>query len=419
MGEQRHDGGGHQRWSAAARAPDRAGLWPPDATNWMAFPANRWTFQHIRELFPTARLDHDPDRIWRLPSSPVELGGIGLAEPDGITVDDFLASRWVDGIAVLHRGRVVFERYLNGMGPGSRHHVASVSKSVTALAVGALEAGGLVEPGRPVTAYLPELAAGPWAGATIRDVLDMAVAIDFGPSYDNWSRFTAAAGWWRGDSRAESMVELLRSVPGRPADGGQPFSYCNCNSAVLALVAERASGMRFAELLAELLWKPLGAEFDGDVIVGPDGGAAAAAAGLSLSLRDLARVGELVLREGASADRQVVPARWARRLGRGEPGRVGRSSVFQAFGDATYGTHWWRFGRVVCAIGAFGQLIAVDPATESVVAMVSSEQGPWNLAADRGRLRLAGALAGALAPAAPNAQSSGGAAAPDQMEVRT
>jgi CubicO group peptidase (beta-lactamase class C family) len=115
----------------------------------------------------------------------------------------------------------------------------------------------------------------------------------------------------------------------------------------------------------------------------------------------------------------VVPARWARRLGRGEPGRVGRSSVFQAFGDATYGTHWWRFGRVVCAIGAFGQLIAVDPATESVVAMVSSEQGPWNLAADRGRLRLAGALAGALAPAAPNAQSSGGAAAPDQMEVRT
>jgi hypothetical protein len=51
--------------------------------------------------------------------------------------------------------------------------------------------------------------------------------------------------------------------------------------------------------------------------------------------------------------------------------------------------------------------------------MVSSEQGPWNLAADRGRLRLAGALAGALAPAAPNAQSSGGAAAPDQMEVRT
>lgn len=402
--------------AAVSHHPVATGLRPPDATNWMAFPVNRWSFQHIRELFPTARLDHDPSGIWALPTSPVELGGIGgVGVADRTTVDDFLPARCVDGIVVLQGGRLVSERYLNGMGSASRHHVASVSKSITGLAIGALAAAGLVECERRVTAYLPELAAGPWAMATLGDALDMAVPVDFGPSYDNWSRFTAAAGWWRGGERPESMVELLQSLPAQPAGNGARFRYSNCNTAVLALIGERVSGMRFVDLLADLLWKPLGAEFDGDLIVGTDGGAAAAAAGLSLSVRDLARVGELVLREGASPNGQVVPARWVHRLGHGEPGRIGRSVAFQTFGDATYGTHWWRFGRVVCAIGAFGQLVAVDPAAELVVAIVSSEPGPWDLAADRDRLRLVEALARALEPAA----ATGRPAAPDQKEVGT
>src|SRR2546427_590020 len=116
---------------------------PPDRRvtleNWQRPPWNRWSFLHTREVVPTAGVRRG-GTVWELPREPVPgLDDVGLDVDGGrTTLAGFLDRSWTDGLVVLHDGRVAFEGFRNGMGPESRHLMMSVSKSITALAVGIL-----------------------------------------------------------------------------------------------------------------------------------------------------------------------------------------------------------------------------------------------------------------------------------------
>src|SRR5438045_262302 len=107
--------------------------------NWRAAPFNRWGFQHVRELIPTADIPNDPHRVRDL---PVQKRSIELrVEPDTgepLTLERFLAETDTDGLVILHRGRVVAEHYANGMTAQTPHILMSVSKSMMALVFGLL-----------------------------------------------------------------------------------------------------------------------------------------------------------------------------------------------------------------------------------------------------------------------------------------
>jgi CubicO group peptidase (beta-lactamase class C family) len=370
---------------------------------WMTHPANRWTFQRITGLLPTVRIDPDPDRRWPLAEDPQDLDRVRVALPGSrATLADFLDRSCTDGLIVLHRGRITCERYRGGMEPGTRHHTASVSKSVTGLVTAILAGQKLIAPGRAITDYLPGLTDGAYRGATVADLLDMRASVSFGPSYAHWARFISAAGWHLPDGAGphEDLVGMARTLPGiTGARHGSVFAYNNCNPALLALICEQVTGLSFARCVGQLLWRPLGAGYPAEAITGGRGGSAgAAAAGLQLTLRDCARIGELVRCQGAGPWGQVVPPGWIAALGRGPVPLPDHSGAFTAaYDDPGYRGLWWSFPGQLAAIGAFGQLIAVHPDHEVTVAMLSSEPGPWDLAADRTRLRVAAALAGTLA----------------------
>ena len=85
----------------------------------------------------------------------------------------------------------------------------------------------------------------------------------------------------------------------RTADGahGDRFHYVSPNTDLLAWVFERASGVRYADLVSERLWKPLGAEAPGYITVDRIGGSRAAG-GKCFLARDLARVGMMMANNG-------------------------------------------------------------------------------------------------------------------------
>ncbi|MFI5293180.1 MAG: HAD-IA family hydrolase, partial [Candidatus Limnocylindrales bacterium] len=73
---------------------------------------------------------------------------------------------------------------------------------------------------------------------------------------------------------------------------GGPFRYRSVLIDVLGWALERVAGARLAELLSREVWRPMGAEFDADIVV--DGrGNAMADGGMSATLRDLGRFGLL------------------------------------------------------------------------------------------------------------------------------
>src|ERR1700745_3336423 len=142
--------------------------------NWRTAPFNRWAFQHVREIVPSADIAHAPERIWALPSAPADLSTFSF-EHDGTLLDfaGFLAATDTDGIVVLHRGEVVAERYAHGMIRQTPHILMSVSKSLLGVVAGILAGKGILDPDEPVTRLIPEIANTAYGGATIPKIPHM------------------------------------------------------------------------------------------------------------------------------------------------------------------------------------------------------------------------------------------------------
>jgi hypothetical protein len=100
--------------------------------NWRTSPFNRWAFHHLRELLPTADIPNDPAQVMDLQSSPIDLWPLSIESMrgDSLSFGDVLRETGTDGLVILHRGRIVFEHYANGMTVETPHILMSVSKSI-------------------------------------------------------------------------------------------------------------------------------------------------------------------------------------------------------------------------------------------------------------------------------------------------
>src|SRR5947209_18181279 len=108
-----------------------------------------------------------------LPLSPTDLDDIGFDLVDGArcNVGAFLDESYTDGFLVLHGGRIICERYFNGMTARTLHLSQSMAKSVTGACAGVLAGKRVLDPDALVTHYLPELEATAYRGAKLRHVL--------------------------------------------------------------------------------------------------------------------------------------------------------------------------------------------------------------------------------------------------------
>ena len=250
-----------------------------------------------------------------------------------------------------------------------------------------------------MTEHVPEVAGSGYDGATVQHLLDMTAAIDFVEDYATFWRYDVACAWHppHPDAPAGTILDYLPTIGPAAWRHGERLHYSTPNTDLLGLVAERAGGAPLAELIARELWAPLGAERDALLTV-DTAGTAAIGGGFCATLRDYARLGELVRRDGAG----IVPAEWIARLGVGDEGAFARRS-FATEGASGYGLQWWRIDGRPVARGIHGQLVAADREAGVVVAILCSwpEATPSRAGARAARARqrrLRAALRRALAP---------------------
>jgi CubicO group peptidase (beta-lactamase class C family) len=333
--------------------------------SWQVGPWNRWAYQHVREVVPTVVVARGDGPVRELPERPAAL-------------DDLPDPPWLDGVAVLHRGALVHERYANGMGPDTLHLSQSVGKSVLGLLVGVLAGRGALDPDAPVAELVPEVAGSGYAGATLRHLLDMTAATDFVEDYRDFWKYDAACAWYppRPDAPAASILEYLPTIGPADRPHGAALQYSSPNTDLLGIAAERAGGAPLAELIGRELWGPLGAAADADLAV-DRAGTAVISGGFCATLRDYTRLGAIVLADGAG----VVAPSWMAGLGAGDPAAFDRRAEPDA--ATGYGTQWWCLDGCVAARGIHGQLIAVDRAADLVVTVLSSWPDAIDDAAER------------------------------------
>jgi CubicO group peptidase (beta-lactamase class C family) len=357
--------------------------------NWQDPPWNRWSFQHVGELIPTARIARGNGKAWVLPQAERDLDALTL--PLGgrrVPLQRWLQRTYTDGFLVMHRGKVVTERYDNGMAPGTTHLLQSVSKSITGVVCGVLVGRGVLAPGDLVTAHVPELAGTSWNGCTVRHLLDMRAGTRFNEEYDDLHAdvrvFEQVAQWRPRTNRRlpEHLTAYYPALHNQGAHGG-PFDYRSVLTDVLGWVMERASGSRFAELVSRELWRPMGAEFDAQVTVDSHG-SVLADGGVCVALRDLARFGQVLANDGRRGRTQVVPREWI------VDTLTPAQDSIEAFADtadrfdrrhgAYYRNQFWvvdPIEGIFMGSGIYGQSVFVHGAAEVVIAKLSTWPVAW------------------------------------------
>jgi CubicO group peptidase (beta-lactamase class C family) len=321
---------------------------------------------------------------WQL-IDPVEAG----FEPD---VADRLAdvrragrAPGLHGLVVVRHGRLVLEQYGAGedfkwneplgsvtFGPDTLHDVRSVTKSVVALLYGiALASGRVPGPEEPLLRHFPEypdLAADP---RRARLTVEHALTMTLGLEWDESVPYTSTAN---SEIAMEMAPDRFRFVLERPIveEPGTRWSYSGGASALVGQLIARGTGQPLQEFARSALFEPLGITAF-EWMAGRDG-VAAAASGLRLTPRDLARIGQTVLDGGRWSGREVVPAGWL--------GEVLRPRV-RIDEDREYGYQWY-LGTFPAAAGASapplrwvggmgngGQRLVVVPDRNLVVAITA------------------------------------------------
>ncbi|MEP0546960.1 MAG: serine hydrolase [Rhodothermales bacterium] len=358
------------------------------------FPALRWSVAHMRQFLPTVdvsrglgapvplayALDGSIDAVTFMPW--------GADEP--MTWEASLWENYTDGILVLHRGRIVYERYFAALTAEGQHAAMSVTKSLTGMMAATLAAEGILDPSEPVTAYVPELEGSAFGEATVREVMDMTTALDYSEDYADpnaevWQYAVASnplpqpAGY-TGPVGTLSYLQTLEPH-GEP---GRVFAYKTPNADALGWIVKRASGKSVADLLSERAWSRLGMEQSAYFQVDAQG-TPVAGGGFSAGLRDMGRFGELVRNEGMWRGEQVLPRLAIADIRQGGSKEAFAASDHPALPGWSYRNMWWITHNeqgAFAARGVHGQTIYIDPTAEMVIVRFASHPVAGNAAND-------------------------------------
>jgi CubicO group peptidase (beta-lactamase class C family) len=308
---------------------------------------------------------------------------------------DGLGDANVHGVVVARRGALVFEHYRTGsderwgrslgnvaFGPDVKHDMRSISKSVAALLVGiAVDRKLIAGVDAPVLGFFPEYAelrTPEKERILVRHLLAMSAGLA-------WNENVPYTNPANSEIRMTFAAEPYRFVLEQPMDSvpGEVFNYSGGTTTLLGRIVEKASGKTLEAFAREALFEPLGIG-DLEWVTMPNGGAAAAS-GLHLRPRDLAKLGQLMLARGQWQGRQVVSAAWI---------EDATAPHVEAIDFLLYGYQWW-LGRSLidrrevawlAGLGLGGQRLFVVPALDLVVVITAGYYAspaqrwvPWSI----------------------------------------
>lgn len=362
----------------------------------LSFPKIRWSLAHTREMAPSAS-------IWRGKRPASDLGEVNTAVQDAIDAlvftdmqggqrvwADSLADTYTDGMVILHHGKRVYEKYPGLLKPHVPHSCFSITKSYAATLCAALVHEGVLDETRLIPHYLPEMAGTAYADATLRQVMDMLIGVAYSEAYSDpkaeiWN-FARAGGFitcGEGYTGPTSLWAFLQTLK-KEGLHGEAFAYKTVNTEVMAWVMRRVTGQSLTDMVSERIWQKIGAEEDGyfsvDSIGVPFGGG-----GMSASLRDLARFGEMMRCGGTAGGLQVIPEAVVADCNRGaDPAKFAKAG-YGLIPGYSYRNMWWVTHNAHDAYearGIHGQRLYIAPKAGLVVARFASHPIAYSAAND-------------------------------------
>lgn len=362
--------------------------------DYFAFPKLRWTVCHFRELMPSVAVPSNPGDVSVLPQAlDPNLDNVTftpLGSDTTMTWNEAFDANYTDGVLVMHKGRVVYERYDGCLDENTLHGAMSVTKSLTGLMAEVLVAEGQVDETALMADLIPELGDSAFGSATVQQVLEMTTALDYSEDYSDpnaevWTYAEAGSPLPKpeGYTGPRSYFEYLQTVE-QGGTHGEAFGYKTVNSDVAGWLIARTAGVSAAEYLSNRIWSKIGTEREAFYTVDSIG-TPFAGGGFNATLRDMARLGQLVLQNGAWNGEQIIPAAAIERIRQGGDKEAFAKAGYDLLPGWSYRGMWWvshNENGAFAARGVHGQTIYVDPAADMVIVRFASHPIAGNAASD-------------------------------------
>ena len=280
----------------------------------------------------------------------------------------------IAGILVQKNGSVLYEKYFNDITAGNALHVYSVTKSVFSTLIGiAIDKGYLRSVDQKVLEFFPGYAVP--QGETVLQTVTLRHLLTMTAPYkcetEPYAAFFASENW------VQFALGLLGGTK-------QPGDFCYSpivGSHLLSGILAQATGQPILQFANEVLFEPLGIRVPQSIFlhseeehfavmndknttgwVADPEGLNAASWGLFLTVRDMAKFGQLYLNGGQWGSKQLVPKSWV----------AESTTVHSHWGALNYGYLWWVTGKgSFAALGDGGNAIYVNAENGMVVAIAS------------------------------------------------
>ena len=216
-------------------------------------------------------------------------------------VDDHAYNGHPFAFVVLHEGKVVAERYAEGIGPETQLLSWSMGKSFTNALIGIMAGDSLVDIHAPMD--IPQWQDDERKAITLNDLMQMQSGLQWNENYGNRSDVNLML------HREEDMGLYALEKPLEHEPG--TFWYYSSGSTNLVMRYLRgkfASDEAFLSYIRERLFSPLAisrAHFEPDMSGTPVGSSY-----LYVTARDYARFGQLFLDDGCIEGRRILPEGW-------------------------------------------------------------------------------------------------------------
>lgn len=345
-----------------------------DLSNWRESPHNQWAFVNVDQVLKTQEIKKSQD-IQPLATDLRQFNDFSIQLRDKkFDLPTFAVASDTDGLIVLQHGKIVHEQYARGNDQTSKHIMMSMTKSVTGLLVGILEGQGKLNVNDLVTKYVPEVSGTFYKDVTIRQCLDMCS----GAVYPDGNHdYRCAVGWnpENGSEKYTTLHEFIKHFEPELTKDDR-FEYVSVNTDLIGWVIERVTGQTFAQAVQDLLWQPMGAESDALMAV-DKAGSARAAGGMCATLRDIARIGQLIVDGGKG----IIPSTWLDDMvSGGSQDAFNRGAWAAGFSEREFKGLAYRSyflcdapSVVVMGLGIHGQMLFADRKSGIVVVKTASQ----------------------------------------------
>ncbi len=326
-------------------------------------------FSRMERIFPSIEIAASPNPI-PLPTALQPLPETLVVNGQPRDLAAFLDQTKTTSLLIVKDGTIIVDDRFQGYGPDTLATSFSVAKSFVATLVGMAVHQGLIGSLEdPVTDYLPELTGSGFDGATIADLLQMTSGVNFTEIYNDSS--TDAYKIYDQMFVRMRSIDTLAAGYGTATTPGEQFYYASINTHVLSMILRRVSGQSLSGYLQTNLWQTLGTEREAHWLTDIHG-TEIGFWGLEAHPHDFARLGLLMLSDGAVNGQRLLPEGWVHLATTPDKPFLQPGQIDEDWG---YQYSWWvpRDGGDYSAIGIWGQFIYVNPRNNIIIVKNSAD----------------------------------------------